>query len=157
MKKATLLFLLIGVCFSSDIFAQQGVIKNVSGTVELKSSGSSSFVPANSGDLVKEDTVISTGFKSNALIEVGSTLIAVRPLTRLSLAEIRSGSGTETLSVNLQAGRVRVDLKPPREQRLPCRLQVPLPPPLCTARVLSLTPENSPFLKEKWRTSAARA
>ena len=111
MKKAVLVFYLIGF-LSLCVFAQQGVIRELSGTVELKNSGASSFVQANSGDLVMEDTVISTGFKSSALIEAGSALITVRPLTRLSFAEIRLISGTETLNVNLQAGRVRVDVKP---------------------------------------------
>jgi hypothetical protein len=44
---------------------------------------------------------------------VGSALIAVRPLTRLTLTEISAAAGTETINVNLQAGRVRVDVKPP--------------------------------------------
>jgi hypothetical protein len=61
----------------------------------------------------KEDTVVSTGFKSTALIEVGSTVITVRPLTRLTLTEIRASSESESLNVNLQSGRIRVDVNPP--------------------------------------------
>jgi hypothetical protein len=79
----------------------------------LKHSSSSSFAPANPGDIVREDTLISTGFKSSALIEAGSVQIIVRPLTRLSFTEIRSSATTETLNVKLQAGRVRVDVSPP--------------------------------------------
>ena len=70
-------------------------------------------MPARIGDQVSEDTVVSTGFKSTALIEVGSALLAVRPLTRLTLTEISASAGNETLNVNLAAGRVRVDLNPP--------------------------------------------
>jgi hypothetical protein len=107
------------------VFAQSGVIKELSGTVELKPSGASSFVAANSGDLVREDTLISTGFKSTALVELGSAIIVVRPLTRLTLTEIRSTSGTETLNVNLQAGRVRVDVNPPAGLRASMTVQSP--------------------------------
>jgi len=60
-----------------------------------------------------QDTVVSTGFKSTALITVGSTVLTVRPLTRLTLTEIRASSGSETLNVNLQTVRVRIDVKLP--------------------------------------------
>ena len=115
MKKPVLVLVLIFVV--TLVFAQSGVIRELSGTVELKSSGVASFSPANVGDRVGEDTVISTGFKSTALVEAGSALIAVRPLTRLSLTELRSAAGSETLNVNLQAGRIRVDLNPPAGTR----------------------------------------
>jgi hypothetical protein len=62
---------------------------------------------------VKADTVISTGFKSTALLEVGSAIITVRPITRLTLTEISASQGTESLNVALQAGRLRVDVNPP--------------------------------------------
>jgi len=111
MKKAFCVFFLIFMGISS--FAQSGVIKEITGQVELKPSGSSSFVTAKVGDSLAENTVISTDFKSVALVEVGSAVLTIRPLTRLTLTEIRASSESETLNVNLQAGRVRVDLNPP--------------------------------------------
>ena len=115
MKKTVLALLMIFAALS--VFAQNGVLRELSGTVELKNAGSSSFVAANVGDQVAQDTIISTGFKSTALVEIGSTQIAVRPLTRLTLTEIRSSSGAETLNVNLAAGRVKVDVNPPAGTR----------------------------------------
>jgi hypothetical protein len=111
MKKTIFAFIFVMAVMSA--FAQNGVIKELSGTVELKSAGSSVFTAAKAGDIVKQDTVVSTSLKSNALIEVGSTVIAVRPLTRLTLTEIRASSESEALNVSLQSGRVRVDVKPP--------------------------------------------
>jgi hypothetical protein len=111
MKKAILVIFLIGI--SLNVFAQNGVIKEFSGTVELKPAGAAAFVPAAAGAQVRADTVISTGFKSTALVEVGSAVITVRPLTRLTLTEISASQGAETLNMNLQAGRVRVDVNPP--------------------------------------------
>ena len=115
MKRIILSLLLTWIYLNA--FAQQAVIREVSGTVEVKASGASSYVAANAGDRIAEDTLISTGFKSTALIEAGSTLIAVRPLTRLSLTEIRTTIGNETLNVNLASGRVRVDVNPPAGTR----------------------------------------
>ena len=111
MKKAIIAFVFILAGVSA--FAQSGVMKELSGQVELKSAPSAAFVAAKAGDIVNQDTVVSTGFKSTALIEVGSTVITVRPLTRLTLTEIRASSESESLSVNLQSGRVRVDVNPP--------------------------------------------
>ena len=117
MKRKHLLLctLAFTICSFSGVLAQEagaGMIRELYGTVEYKTSASPDFVQAREGDWVWEDTIISTGFKSGAVLEVGSTLIALRPLTRLTLTEIRSLEGTENLSANLQAGRVRVDVTP---------------------------------------------
>ena len=111
MKKA--LFVIFILLCAGFAFAQTGVITELSGTVELKPVGSANFIPAKAGDKVAMDTIVSTGFKSSALITAGSTKLTVRPLTRLSLAEISSSAGTETVNVNMQTGRVRVDVSPP--------------------------------------------
>jgi len=120
MKKTILVLILIAAGLS--VFAQtsdqrSGIIRELNGTVELKTAGTSQYVPAKAGDEVRQDTVISTGFKSTAIVALGSTVIAVRPLTRLTLTEIRASAGTETLNVNLSAGRVRVDVNPPAGTR----------------------------------------
>lgn len=111
MKKTVcaIFLILAGV----SVFAQTGLIKEIAGQVETKAPGSSSFVSAKVGDSLTENTIISTGFKSTALIEVGSAVLLVRPLTRLTLTEIQATSGIEMLNVSLQTGRVRVDLNPP--------------------------------------------
>ena len=123
MKRITMVILML-LCAVIG-FAQNGVITELTGTVELKASGQADFVPAKAGDTVARDTVISTGFKSTALISAGSTVLAVRPLTRLSLSEISSSAGTEALNVNLQAGRVRVDVKPPTGAKASMTVQSP--------------------------------
>ena len=124
MKKFCLVVLFAGVVVFSG-FPQSGVIREMAGDVQIKS-GTSDFVPAQTGSVVSQDTIISTGFRSQALIEIGSTLITVRPLTRLSLAEIRGSQGTESLNVNLQAGRIRVDVTPPAGTRANVTIQSPV-------------------------------
>jgi hypothetical protein len=112
-KKALFAVLCVQFLCVSAIFCQTAVIREISGTVELKQAEQTSFVQAKVGDEIAQNTIVSTGFRSTALIEVGSTMITVRPLTRLSFAEIRSASGTETINVGLQVGRVKVDVNPP--------------------------------------------
>jgi hypothetical protein len=57
--------------------------------------------------------MISTGFKSVALIALENSTLTVRPLTRLSLEELQSAQGNESVSLRLQTGRVRADVNPP--------------------------------------------
>jgi hypothetical protein len=124
MKKALVVMVLMFAVLYG-ISAQTGVIRELTGEVELKAAGRSAFSVARTGDKIAQDTIISTGFKSTAVIVVGSSVITVRPLTRLSLAEIQSSSGTETLNVNLQTGRVRVDVKPPAGTKANTTVQGP--------------------------------
>ena len=108
----TIIIAVVFLLASFGVFAQN-VVMEVSGTVELMFPGASEFVPARAGIEIVKETIVSTGFRSSALIKVESTLITVRPLTRMTLSEIASQAGTETLNVNLQAGRVRMDVNPP--------------------------------------------
>jgi hypothetical protein len=130
MKKALAFLLMLsaiayGISAQATVSKETGVIKELTGQVELKLAGKSAFTAANAGDKVAQDTIISTGFKSTAVIAVGSSVITVRPLTRLSLAEIQSSAGAETLNVSLQTGRVRVDVKPPAGTRANTTVQGP--------------------------------
>jgi len=124
MKKMIMLVLLTTI-FVIGVFAQNGVIREITGEVEIKPAGASAFVPATAGAAVNMNTIISTGFRSTAIIAIGSSTITVRPLTRLSLAEIQSTANTENVNVNLQAGRVRVDVSPPAGTRANFTVQSP--------------------------------
>lgn len=113
MKRlALVLILLQGAVF---IFAQspQAVIREISGTVEMKRPGAANWTTARVGDLIERATAISTGFKSMALLTVGNSTITVRPVTRLSLEELVLQHDTETINLGLQTGRIRVAVNPP--------------------------------------------
>jgi hypothetical protein len=112
MKKG-LFVLLTTVWAAVSVFAQTGVISSLAGSVELKPAGAANFTPAREGDEVGANTVIFTGFKSSATVTVGSSTILVRPLTRLTLTEISATQDTERVNIDLKAGRVRVDVRPP--------------------------------------------
>jgi hypothetical protein len=97
----------------------------MAGTVELKPSGAAAFVAAKIGDQVAANTIISTGFKSMAIITVGSTTITVQPITRMSLSEIIQAQETEKLDIQLQTGRVRVEVRPPVGTRANASVRTP--------------------------------
>jgi hypothetical protein len=106
-------------------FGQDGVIRALTGDVELKHPGTSVYVSASEGDTVASSTIISTGFRSTATIAVGSSVITVQPITRLSFVEIITRGNTENVRVNLQAGRVKVDVKPPAGTKTNLSVQSP--------------------------------
>ncbi|MDR2717131.1 MAG: FecR family protein [Treponema sp.] len=109
------------------LFAQapEALIREMSGTVELKTSGSADWIAAREGNRIVKDTIISTGFKSMAILAVGNSTIIVRPLTRLSLAELMNQNETETINVSLSTGRIRVDVNPPAGSMAKFTVQTP--------------------------------
>jgi hypothetical protein len=113
MKKKFFLSLLFIICYLLSANAQQASIQEITGSVELKKAGAAAWEAAQKGQTIAANTIVSTGFKSYALIKLGNSTLTVRPLTRLTLTEISATAGTETINVGLQAGRLRADLKPP--------------------------------------------
>jgi hypothetical protein len=118
MKKMMLLAgfaFLPGLCVLSaqEAGASQMVIREISGTVEIKAPGAAAWVPASRGQVLELRALISTGFKSNALIAIGNSLLSVQPLTRLSLEELIRAGNDEKVGLNLRAGRVRANVRPP--------------------------------------------
>jgi hypothetical protein len=113
--KKLLVCLLLTAGMWSAAFAQSAQAKflEVTGTVEIKEAGSPDWKPAAPGDPIGKDTVVSTGFKSTALISLGNSNLAVRPLTRLTLEELERQGGTERAALYLNTGRVRAEVTPP--------------------------------------------
>jgi len=124
MKKIFIASLMI-IFFAFIAYSQNGVIREFTGDVTLKPAGGADFIPAAAGSTVAQNTIVSTGFRSTAVITIGTNTITVRPLTRLTLSEIQSTANTEEINVNLQAGRVRVDVNPPAGTRANFTVQGP--------------------------------
>ena len=105
--------------------APEALIREMTGTVELKTLASADWVAAKAGDRVGKDTIVSTGFKSAAILAVGNSTVTVKPLTRLSLAELLNRNETETISINLNTGRIRADVNPPAGGKAGFTVQTP--------------------------------
>ena len=128
MKRGIIiLFFFLAVSLGgAKLAAQQAVIRELSGTVEIRQPGSEVWGAAALGQSLSGDTGISTGFRSSALIGMGDTLLIVRPLTRLTVTEISSSAETETLNLNLHSGRVRADINPPPGNRTSMTVTSPM-------------------------------
>jgi hypothetical protein len=116
MKKilACLLLFQAGfIAFSQETQEYQAVFRDISGTVEVKAPGEDNWRSARIGQSISRTTLVSTGFKSAAILAVGNSLLTVRPLTRLTVEEMQETEGRERVNINLQTGRIRADVKPP--------------------------------------------
>jgi ferric-dicitrate binding protein FerR (iron transport regulator) len=114
-KQLVLALLLGGLCLTGrNIHAQENAFfREVSGTVEIRAPGSAAWASAARGDRIEKNTLISTGFRSTAVVVLGNSVITVRPLTRLSLDEIIRNQNEEQVNVSLQTGRIRAEVNPP--------------------------------------------
>jgi hypothetical protein len=111
MKKTGLVWLLL--TGAALLGAQTAVIREISGTVEVKQPGAAEWEAAQPGQVLTMASLISTGFKSAALLNIGNSEIIVRALTRLSLEELSSARGDEQILLGLRAGRIRANVRPP--------------------------------------------
>jgi len=109
MKKTILILCVFGLILPA--FAQTAVFQKISGKVEYQTPGKD-WKAATAGLAIPAGTMVSTGFKSDATLNLSGTLINLRPLTRLSLDElIASGTGSKA-KVFLVGGKVQFEVKP---------------------------------------------
>ena len=112
------LFCIVWLYFTAGIYGQDAVIQELAGTVEFKQAGAGDWLPARRGQVLRMDTSISTGFRSTAIIVIGSTVLTVRPLTRLTLGELSRSQEAEKVELNLTTGRVRAEVRPAPDSRI---------------------------------------
>ena len=109
--KYTLLILFIIVSasplFSTDLIT----IAQVTGKVEIKEPGGN-WIKASEGKIIPKGSVISTGFKSSAELDLsGSSTIYVKPLTRIAVNELVITGNKVNTKLNLRLGRIKADVK----------------------------------------------
>jgi hypothetical protein len=116
MKYIFVSIMLFGLSFIPALYAQTpaAVIRESNGKVEIQTPGNDAWIPASAGMVIENETRISTGFRSTALVVLGDVTLMVRPLTRLSLEEITALYGKEQIGLYLETGRVRAEVSPPR-------------------------------------------
>ncbi|HOF12332.1 MAG TPA: FecR domain-containing protein [Treponemataceae bacterium] len=119
MKTKKILLTTILLCFVlvSYSFAQTAKVKSVTGKVEYSTDGTSWSAVKENMSLAK-GTIISTSFKSTAVIVINDSLLHVKPLTRMSLDELRKTQDEVQTELNLVSGKVQVEVKPRAKQEV---------------------------------------
>ncbi|MDA3937726.1 MAG: FecR domain-containing protein [Spirochaetia bacterium] len=124
MKKYifVLTLFLIGSFIFADITA---IVKESSGKVEIKSPGEN-WKTATAGMKIATGDLISTGFKAQAVLELGASQVIVKQLTRMELTELVEKEGTVSTGLNLRVGKIRAEVKTTAGLRQNFRLTSPV-------------------------------
>ncbi len=105
--------LLIGILFfgvAAILTSQTVKIGSVSGKVEVKKPGMS-WEKADEGMSLPINSMISTGFGSEAKILMDNADITIKALTRMTIQEFVSSGNTTTTKLFLGAGKMRADVR----------------------------------------------
>ena len=116
MPKRFLCVLFILIITGSFLFALEGKIVETIGKVEVQKAGE--WVPAKAGDILAPGSVISTGFKSEAVLSIGKSTIKVKALTRLTIEQLYENNGNHASSVYLDVGSISADIKAAEDKRV---------------------------------------
>jgi hypothetical protein len=109
--KRLLILTAIVLTLANSIFAQsQAVVKEFTGTVEIKATGGV-WEPVKTGMALDTGASISTGFSSTALLDLGTSTLKVAPLTRMQLVELIARQGNVSTTLALRVGKVNAEVK----------------------------------------------
>lgn len=110
MKNALLLVVGVLCLLPTIAFAQDAVVEEISGKVEVRPMGGT-WTAATVGMSLSGGDTVSTGFGASASIAVGNSTVTLTPLTRLTLEELLQREDTQQTRLFLQVGKVRADVK----------------------------------------------
>ncbi len=106
-RNTALLLLLIAGTF--PLLALDGQVVTVTGKVEYQVQ-SGIWKPLRAGDPITSGTMISTGFKSEATVKLGASILTIKPLTRMSLTQLVEKEETVNTELYLEVGNVKAEV-----------------------------------------------
>lgn len=125
MKKSLgILILCIAGISSLAAAALTATITEIAGKVECKLPGTD-WKAAKTGDVLPAGSLISTGFKSTAILKTESATLTVKPITRLTLEELIKSEGTTKAQMFLMTGRVRAEVTPREGEKAEFKVKSP--------------------------------
>ncbi|MBN1524505.1 MAG: FecR domain-containing protein [Spirochaetales bacterium] len=116
-RNLKIVFLLMLFLISAGaVFAQQAVITELTGKVEVKAPRGN-WLAARVNMTLASGTEISTGFKAQAVIKLDRATLYVKQLTRLSIEEIARQQTQIKTGLNIKAGTIeaKVDKDPEKK------------------------------------------
>jgi hypothetical protein len=93
----------------APVFALTGEVVATSGKVEIQDQDGG-WKTLKKGDAISEGTMISTGFKSEATVKLGGSVLTIRPLTRMTLTQLVEKEDTVTTELYLEVGNVKAEV-----------------------------------------------
>lgn len=122
-SKQILAILFVLVAFVSMAFSLDAKVIDARGKVEVQQGDS--WVALKAGDTLDPGAVVSTGFKSEAVLQIGKSVVNVKALTRLTVEQLYEKNGDHSSSVYLDAGAIAADVKPAENKRVGFTVKTP--------------------------------
>ncbi len=88
--------------------AQMATILSTTGKVEIKDG--SSWIALKVGDTVEKGDIISTGYKSEAVIKIKSSELKLGPLTRMTVEDLVSSSKKDNTQIFIDSGSISAEV-----------------------------------------------
>lgn len=104
---------------------ENAVVRQVTGKVEMQAA-SGAWRPVKEGDRIPLGAVISTSFRSEAVLDIGTASVVVKQLTRIRLDELARRDDVLETKLHLRVGRVRAEIKSEEGLRNDFQLRSPV-------------------------------
>lgn len=111
MRRYSICILAIAILAGTfPLMALDGQVVTVNGKVETQDE-KGVWKPMKAGDPVIAGSMISTGFKSEATVKLGASILTIRPLTRMTLTQLVEKVDTVDTELYLEVGNVKAEVK----------------------------------------------
>lgn len=124
MKTKLFILSILTIFTISSLFALDGEVVSVVGKAEIKSGNN--WLALSSGDKIAKGAVISTGFKSEAVIKIGNSTFVVQPLSRITIEQLTEQNGDQASQMFLDTGSLKADVKPAENKRVGFTVRSPV-------------------------------
>ena len=104
------------LCIALPLCAASAKVVSAEGKVEVERKGK--WIPLSANDTVSEGEVISTGFKSKAVLRYQSSVLQLGALTRVTLEKLAAGEKSDTVAVYLNTGAVKSTVQRAENRRV---------------------------------------
>ncbi|ULQ59579.1 FecR domain-containing protein [Brucepastera parasyntrophica] len=127
MKKILFcLFIIVSfTVFVLPLAAVDGRVITTMGKVEIQGPNNT-WSPLKEGDLVNPGSIISTGFKSEATIQLGASILTIKPLTRMTLTQLAESENAVDTELYLEIGNVKAEVNSFNDKRNNFRVRSPI-------------------------------
>lgn len=93
----------------SPLAALDGLVVTVNGKVEFQDKAGT-WKALKAGDPLMSGTMISTGFKSEATVKLGASILTIKPLTRMTLTQLVEKEDIVDTELYLEVGNVKAEV-----------------------------------------------
>ncbi len=112
----SLVLIAVLLVVSIPVFALEGVVVSSTGKVEVQTA--TGWAPLKIGDEIQSGRVISTGFRSQAIIQVAGSSIVINQLSRLTLEQLTETNEAHESEVFIDLGSISADVQTSQNKRV---------------------------------------